>query len=101
MHVDASFREVPVQVGGVNVAADVVVPASSHGVVAFAHGSGSGRFSPRNRHVASQLNGVGLATVLADLLTPDEERADAATGHLRFDLDLLTTRVTPLVDWLT
>ena len=98
---DANSRKVTVPVGPVNLAADLVIPASSHGVVAFAHGSGSGRFSPRNQYVASQLNGVGLATVLADLLTPDEERADAATGHLRFDIDLLTTRVTALVDWLT
>ncbi|MFC9089918.1 dienelactone hydrolase family protein [Nocardiopsis dassonvillei] len=69
-------------------------------VVAFAHGSGSSRHSPRNRAVAEELNRVGVATLLLDLLTPEEERADTATGRQRFDIDLLTRRLTGTVDWL-
>jgi|SRR5215207_6078959 len=69
------------------------------GVVLFAHGSGSGRHSPRNRYVAEALNAAGLVTVLADLLTPQEERADARTGRYRFDIDLLAGRMIELTDW--
>ncbi|MFF8763386.1 dienelactone hydrolase family protein [Nocardiopsis dassonvillei] len=69
-------------------------------VVAFAHGSGSSRHSPRNRAVAEELNRVGVATLLLDLLTPEEERADSVTGRQRFDIDLLTRRLTGTVDWL-
>ena len=71
-----------------------------HAVVAFAHGAGSSRHSPRNQYVAGELAATGLGTVLADLLTPDEEEADSRTGRLRFDIDLLATRMTGLVDWL-
>jgi putative phosphoribosyl transferase len=81
--------------------ADVVIPDRPRGVVLFAHGSGSGRHSPRNRHVAAGLNDAGLATVLADLLTVAEERRDASTGELRFAVGLLATRVVGLTDWLT
>jgi pimeloyl-ACP methyl ester carboxylesterase len=81
--------------------ADVTVPAGSHGVVVFAHGSGSSRFSPRNRYVAETLQSAGLATVLADLLTPDEERVDNRTAQLRFDIGLLARRVVELVDWVS
>ncbi|PDP85673.1 alpha/beta hydrolase [Glycomyces fuscus] len=69
-------------------------------VVAFAHGSGSSRHSPRNQAVADELNRVGIATLLLDLLTPEEERADDVTGQQRFDIDLLTGRLTGTVDWL-
>jgi len=82
----------------VELEADVVVPAGADGVVLFAHGSGSSRHSPRNRSVASELQRGGLATVLADLLTPEEEALDASTGELRFDVDLLTARVIGLAD---
>jgi dienelactone hydrolase len=87
--------------GRVALDADVVVPESARGVVLFAHGSGSSRRSPRNRRVAEELERAGLATVLADLLTPEEERLDARTGQLRFDIGLLATRVIALVDWAT
>jgi pimeloyl-ACP methyl ester carboxylesterase len=80
--------------------ADVVVPEVARGVVVFAHGSGSGRFSPRNRYVAGELNSAGFATVLADLLTAEEERVDARTSALRFDIGLLTGRVVAVIDWL-
>jgi dienelactone hydrolase len=86
---------------GVALDADVVVPESARGAVLFAHGSGSSRHSPRNRLVAHELERAGLATVLAYLLTPEEERLDARTGQLRFDIGLLATRVVALVDWAT
>jgi putative phosphoribosyl transferase len=85
---------------GVVLEADVTVPEPARGVVLFAHGSGSGRFSPRNRYVAGELQRAGLATVLADLLTPDEERADRRTGEFRFDIGLLAARVAALTDWV-
>lgn len=85
--------------GGTWLHADVTVPPNAIGVVLFAHGSGSGRHSPRNRYVASQLNFLQLATVLADLLTQDEERVDDRSGALRFDIPLLTLRVEQIVDW--
>jgi dienelactone hydrolase len=66
----------------------------------FAHGSGSGRFSPRNRAVAGVLVDAGLATLLMDLLTAREEAEDLATGHLRFDVALLGRRVVATIDWL-
>ncbi len=83
------------------LAADVEVPGEARGVVLFAHGSGSGRHSPRNRRVAHELRTAGLATVLADLLTPAEEQRDAWTAELRFDIPLLAARVAALTDWLT
>jgi putative phosphoribosyl transferase len=85
---------------GVELDAEVVIPQPAQGVVLFAHGSGSGRHSPRNTYVAGELQDAGFATVLVDLLTPAEERADAATARLRFDIDLLADRLTALCDWL-
>jgi putative phosphoribosyl transferase len=81
--------------------ADVAVPADSRGVVVFAHGSGSGRHSPRNRHVAARMRDAGLATVLVDLLTPAEEQRDTWTAELRFDIGMLAARVARLTDWVT
>jgi len=91
-------RAVSISISGGELTADVTVPSPARGVVLFAHGSGSGRRSPRNRYVAGALNAAGLATVLLDLLTLDEERADA-TGRFRFDIDLLAGRVAALVGW--
>jgi putative phosphoribosyl transferase len=85
---------------GIMLDADVVVPRQARGVVLFAHGSGSGRHSPRNRSVAGELQRAGLATVLADLLTVDEERTDALTAQFRFDIRLLADRVAELADWV-
>jgi pimeloyl-ACP methyl ester carboxylesterase len=87
-----------VRVAGIGLAADVVVPESAPGVVVFAHGSGSSRHSPRNRFVAGELQRAGLATVLADLLTAQEEQLDGPTGRLRFDIGLLAARVIAIVD---
>jgi predicted alpha/beta-hydrolase family hydrolase len=92
-------ENVQIRVDQAFLAADVVVPEHASGVVVFAHGSGSSRHSPRNQLVARELQHAGLATVLADLLTVDEERRDAASGRYRFAIDLLGARVVELVDW--
>lgn len=93
-------REVsaPVVEGG--LPADVIVPSGATGVVLFAHGSGSSRHSPRNVAVAHQLNDRGLATVLIDLLTPDEDARDEITAELRFDIGMLAERLAAIVDWM-
>jgi putative phosphoribosyl transferase len=80
--------------------ADLVLPQPTLGVVLFAHGSGSSRHSPRNRQVAALLQDAGLATVLADLLTRDEEALDERTRQLRFDIGLLAQRLVATLDWL-
>jgi putative phosphoribosyl transferase len=85
---------------GVALEADITVPAAARGLVLFAHGSGSSRHSPRNRYVAEQLQAGGLATVLVDLLTSEEEQVDARTAELRFDITLLSVRLAGIVDWL-
>ena len=79
---------------------DLVVPSGAHGIVLFAHGSGSSRHSTRNRFVAGTLQRAGLATLLIDLLTAEEERIDERTGHLRFDIGLLASRLVGATDWL-
>ncbi|MDD3926889.1 MAG: dienelactone hydrolase family protein [bacterium] len=86
--------------GLVELEGNLVVPANARGMVLFAHGSGSSRFSPRNRFVAQVLQEAGLATLLIDLLTEEEETVDVFTRELRFDIDLLAERLTGAVDWL-
>jgi len=85
-------------VGGIFIDADVSIPADAAGLVLFVHGSGSSRHSPRNQFVAAHLRAERLGTVLMDLLTPSEERADQFSGHLRFDISFLARRVTAVVD---
>jgi putative phosphoribosyl transferase len=82
----------------VTLEGNLTLPEGADAVVLFAHGSGSGRHSPRNRHVARVLNEAKLATLLIDLLTPEEEVIDQHTAHLRFDIDL---RLVHATDWLT
>jgi dienelactone hydrolase len=96
----AAYQGLRITVGGVELEADLGMPDNPRGAVLFAHGSGSGRRSPRNRFVAAEVNRAGLVTVLADLLTPREEQVDLATAALRFDIDLLAARVTALTDWI-
>jgi dienelactone hydrolase len=91
---------VQIPAGACVLDADLAGPDSPVAVVAFAHGSGSSRHSPRNREVATVLQEAGLATLLADLLTPEEEQADLRTGHLRFDIGLLSDRLVAISDWL-
>ena len=93
-------QHVRLAIGRVRLAADLAVPAAARGVVLFAHGSGSGRLSPRNRLVAAKLQRAGLATLLLDLLTAEEETAERAGGRLRFDLQLLAGRLAAALDWL-
>lgn len=79
---------------------DLVVPKDAEGIVLFAHGSGSSRFSPRNRYVANVLQNENIATLLMDLLTEDEEAIDMETAHLRFDIELLAQRLIGATEWL-
>ncbi|WP_102419698.1 phosphoribosyltransferase family protein [Mycobacterium sp. 4858] len=89
-------EEVRVSAGSVSVAGHLTIPENPLGVVLFAHGSGSSRHSPRNRYVADVLNGAGLATLLFDLLTPEEERNRANV----FDIELLARRLVAATGWL-
>ncbi|OIJ68083.1 dienelactone hydrolase family protein [Streptomyces mangrovisoli] len=93
-------ESVKVPSNGVLLDGDLAVPLDARGMVLFAHGSGSSRLSPRNRAVAEGLRGAGFATLLLDLLTEAEEREDAVTARLRFDLALLAGRLVDAVDWL-
>jgi len=93
-------RPVQIPLDGEVLEGDLAVPTGPRGLVVFAHGSGSSRFSPRNRFVAERLQQVQFATLLLDLLTPEEEREDQRTGRLRFDIPLLTERVLRAVDWV-
>src|SRR5262245_18671212 len=93
-------RAVSIAVGNVLLNGDLVIPRRASGLVLFAHGSGSSRRSPRNQLVARELQMVGLATVLIDLLTPAEEAIDQQTRHLRFDIRLLADRLIGGIDWL-
>ncbi|WP_040790571.1 dienelactone hydrolase family protein [Nocardia paucivorans] len=98
MFVDEDVR---IPMDGFHLEARLCSPSRAGGLVVFAHGSGSGRHSPRNRHVAAVLHRAGLGSVLLDLLTPEEERHDLRTRELRFDIPLLADRLTGTVDWLT
>ncbi len=98
----ARAREQPIAipVGTATLHGDLAWPAGGAGMVLFAHGSGSSRHSPRNRHVAAVLREAGLGTLLMDLLTVDEETVDSRTGQLRFDIGLLAERLVAATDWL-
>jgi pimeloyl-ACP methyl ester carboxylesterase len=96
-----SGRDVLVTSDSMTLRGMLGIPTGARGVVLFAHGSGSGRLSSRNNFVARALQETGLATLLIDLLSDDEERADAASGHLRFDIAFLAKRLVTATDWLT
>ncbi|HEY0673189.1 MAG TPA: dienelactone hydrolase family protein [Longimicrobiales bacterium] len=91
---------VQIPAGNVLLQGDLTVPEHAHGIVLFAHGSGSSRLSPRNRYVAELLQHDGLATLLFDLLTEAEERVDAFDASLRFNIPLLTARLVHATDWV-
>lgn len=93
-------RPVRVPAGKKILSGDLVIPDWPIGIVLFAHGSGSSRHSPRNRHVAETLQQARLATLLLDLLTPDEEQIDRQTAEHRFDIGFLAERVVVATDWL-
>jgi hypothetical protein len=96
----AREREVQIPVGPVMLRGDLAVPDSAGGIVLFAHGSGSSRHSPRNRYVAQVLQRAGLATLLMDLLTPEEDALDAQTAAMRFDIAVLARRLAEATLWL-
>ena len=87
--------------GGALLQGSLVIPPDALGIVAFAHGSGSSRFSSRNQRVAQFLNQARLATLLFDLLTAEENTRDLVTAEYRFDIPLLARRLTDAVDWLS
>ena len=93
-------QHVSVPIDSIALEGYLVVPDHPLGIVLFAHGSGSGRHSPRNQLVAKALNDGRIATLLIDLLTEDEERVDVQTRHLRFDIPLLADRLVGAIDWL-
>ncbi|WP_070197035.1 dienelactone hydrolase family protein [Streptomyces oceani] len=93
-------EEISLPADGEATTGDLVLPESARSVVLFAHGSGSSRHSPRNRAVAEVFQAAGLATVLMDLLTPQEERVDEVTAEHRFDIGLLGHRLATALEWL-
>ncbi len=97
---DLREKEIVVPAGAVALQGTAFIPREPHGVVIFAHGSGSNRNSPRNRHVAAQMQRRQLATVLFDLLSPEEVALDDSTCELRFDIPLLTDRLVAVTRWV-
>lgn len=93
-------RTVRVPLGRQALEGDLIVPAHARGIVLFAHGSGSSRFSARNKHVAAILQESGFATLLLDLLTPNEEELDRRSGEYRFDIGRLASRLVEAAAWL-
>jgi putative phosphoribosyl transferase len=96
----ATEQTVAFSAGDVELEGNLVVPADATGVVVFAHGSGSSRFSPRNRRVAAELERRSIGTLLIDLLSSEEEERDARTAELRFDIELLSARLLAAIEWV-
>ena len=92
--------EMKIPVSNVVVEGTLTLPSGSKGVVLFAHGSGSSRFSPRNQYVAKEFNKAKISTLLFDLLTPEEEETDIVTAHYRFNIGLLAERLIGATQWL-
>lgn len=92
--------EISIETNSVKLKGDLVIPNQARGIVLFAHGSGSSRFSPRNRHVAQLLQQSRFATLLIDLLTAREEKIDRLTKQLRFNIGLLAERLVDSTKWL-
>lgn len=93
-------QDVIVNAGDVNLEGNLTIPDSAKALVVFVHGSGSSRFSPRNQYVARTLNQAGLATLLFDLLTEDENQIDQLTRELRFNIEMLSERTIAAIDWI-
>jgi putative phosphoribosyl transferase len=96
----SSEHAVSICSGAITLEGDLSVPRYAKGIVIFAHGSGSSRYSPRNRYVARTLQDSGLATLLFDLLTIQEEDEERWTRHLRFNIPLLADRLVSTTDWI-
>ncbi|MDE3169339.1 MAG: hydrolase [Acidobacteriota bacterium] len=97
---DGTEQEASIEAGNVTLQGTLGMPAGAVSVVLFAHGSGSSRHSPRNRYVAQVLRAAGIGALLFDLLTPDEETIDEASGELRFNIPFLATRLVEATRWL-
>jgi putative phosphoribosyl transferase len=97
---DGNEQSIQISIDSISLSGDLSIPPNAQGIVLFAHGSGSGRHSPRNRYVAKVLQEASLSTLLFDLLTEDEEIIDEQTRHLRFDIELLANRLIGATDWL-
>ncbi|MDZ4836521.1 MAG: alpha/beta family hydrolase [Candidatus Melainabacteria bacterium] len=93
-------REITIETANGRLSGSLCVPFHSPAIVLFAHGTGSSRNSPRNQFVAQQLQKVGLSTLMLDLLTSQEETVDELNGHKRFDIELLSLRVSQAIEWL-
>jgi len=93
-------NEVRIPINSIVLEGNLVIPGGAHGIVVFAHGSGSSRHSSRNKYVAWELQKKGFGTLLFDLLTAEEERIDMVTAHLRFDIALLANRLIDVTNWL-
>ena len=93
-------KEILIHIKDKNIYGNLRIPSKTHGLVVFVHGSGSGRFSPRNMYVAEILNRNGLGTFLFDLLTVEEEKIDNYTAEYRFNIKLLAERLIYVTDWL-
>jgi pimeloyl-ACP methyl ester carboxylesterase len=98
--VSKNLNEVEIPTGTKTIRGNLQLPQNAHGIVLFAHGSGSSRFSPRNTYIADLLNKQSIATFLIDLLTPEEESVDDFTGQYRFDVNLLAQRLTDSAIWI-
>ena len=94
------IQSVRIPSGSAVIEGELILPEASAGVVVFAHGSGSSRFSPRNQYVARAIRSSGTATLLMDLLTREEERIDEMTRRFRFDIALLASRLADAARWL-
>jgi pimeloyl-ACP methyl ester carboxylesterase len=103
MIMNSNIKHYPIHVSSLNVQleGDLTIPKDASAVILFAHGSGSSRHSSRNKFVASELNKSGFATLLLDLLTAEEERAEQDTHDVRFNIILLAERLSAAVDWLS
>lgn len=93
-------RTISISIGPANLDGTLGIPDQATGIILFAHGSGSSRFSPRNRHVAHAFREQGLGTLLLDLLSPREADVDDVTAELRFDIPMLADRLVAAIDWL-
>jgi putative phosphoribosyl transferase len=97
IHQETAVR---VPVGSVVLEGNLAVPSDARGIVLFAHGSGSSRFSSRNRYVAKEFNAQKIATLLFDLLTNEEDQEDIVTAEYRFNINLLAERLVGATEWL-
>jgi putative phosphoribosyl transferase len=96
----AGEKVVKIPAGSATINGNLIITQKAKGIVLFAHGSGSGRFSPRNTKVAREINAAGIATLLIDLLTEEEEAIDIYSGEFRFNIELLAKRLVFATEWL-